>query len=984
MSGIVVSMGDHDNGEAASGLVDGTAQREVNDGIMSPTIQLCGPFTGPGGTNVQGLMAPGVGPGDADATEDMYVVYDIYTGIFDPFTKGNLWRFAAMSYPGNSKDPDNAPGGQPPYPAWGQMRFPGAIIFNPDVQCLIDLEPLIGFGLVHTSNASGIPDSIKVFLGKTQQCFRFGVSAACAPTDGAYWDNATLALVDGVPNQLSVDIWQWINDAFPANEAPGLPGTANFDTAGAHMMTGLNIAQAVSGSNLRFDVPGDSIAVVSSGNTARVDMVFRILPGPGNYIAQPGNVLGRPDLPGAALKRRPDQVATITPGDGSFWSEYQASPGPFASVNAAALHASALGGWDPNVWNSARCDTAELNLFARQQAGSGNVLGGPPDPSAWMSTLHESDPKYGTLGIVHNRCFLRTATSPTSDVQCDGVVPTYISSRPEHADVTGTTREGTKIIPDGLLTPGAHVEYFFRDQKDSDAPGPADGMCPDTNIVMQVTTEGSTDGHRWQEFGVLPNAWKKTTYFHPVMQRFGSGPACMLVVDANDRRGNERVWQSVADTIFATPQAYWGAHNGWHAVGGGDLDDPADNRRGEDNLAGYVTKHIGQAGSGGAWDMYQVKASESLTTPAATIGSRMANRTGGAGQQIVIAQSSRQGPTPGMLNAYYTMMLYLTGDLNSGVLGPYVNRSQNDAGLLMEWLGAASSASQNRAFWAIGDGFAESNIFGAKLITVDFMLDYLGTDLRSWNYTQESGNTDDLVRFRVFPEWQNKGSQQIELLGMRNLCLWTNDVLIPGGVGLPTLSTTTSEYDRISAPGGIYRAPAGVFKDWSPSSPYKTLVEGWDIEHLTHPADVRTLDRSGYFYKVFINVFAKLCEVAFPPPCGGFPGPLETFYPNCTDVPGGTEGFVDFLNMRNNPIQQGEAVLHFGLARAGRVEIKIFDVSGRLVRTLADRRFPAGEHELTWDGSDNAGQRLARGVYFTQVRYRDTDFVAHRKLTLLK
>ena len=100
---------------------------------------------------------------------------------------------------------------------------------------------------------------------------------------------------------------------------------------------------------------------------------------------------------------------------------------------------------------------------------------------------------------------------------------------------------------------------------------------------------------------------------------------------------------------------------------------------------------------------------------------------------------------------------------------------------------------------------------------------------------------------------------------MRNLCLWTNDVLTPGGVGLPTLATVTSEYDRKSAPNGAFVAPAGVFKDWSPSSPYKTLVEGWDIEHLTHPADVHTLDRSGYFYKILVNVWSKLCVVAGSP-----------------------------------------------------------------------------------------------------------------------
>jgi hypothetical protein len=973
MSGVVISMGDHDNGEAVAGLVDGTAQREIQDGIMSPTIQFAGPFSGPGSRNVHGFLASGAGQGDVDASEDYYVWYDIYTAIMDPFTKGNLWRYALMSYPGNSKDPDNAPGGQAPYPAWGQMRFPGFIVFNPDPQCLQDIEPFVQQGLMRTSNGTGIPDSIQVFVGKTQQCFRFGVSAGCAPTDGGYFDNVSVALIDGLPAQLTIDIWQWINDAFPANETPGLPGTANFDTAGAHHMTGLNIAQAVAGSNLRFDVPGDSVAITSSGNPARVDMVFRILPGPGNYIAQPGNVLGRPDLPGAALKRRPDQVATITVGDGSFWSEYKASPGPFASVNAAALHSSALGGWDPNVWNSARCDTSEVNLFARQQAGTGNILGGPADPALWMSTLHESDPKFNTLGIVHNRCFLRTAASAVSDIQCDGIVPTYISGRPEHADVTGTTREGTKIIPDGLLTPGAHVEYFFRDQKNNETPGPADGMCPDTNIVLQVASEGSTDGHRWQEFGILPNLWKKTNYFHPVMRSFGTGPACMIVIDQNDRRGNERVWQSVSDTIGATPQAFWGAHNGWHAVGdGGDLDNPADNRRGEDNQPGYVAKHIGQAGSGSAWDMYQVKASESLTTSAGSLGSRRSNRTGGAGQQLVIDQSSRQGPTPDMLHAYYTMMLYLSGDLNSGLFGPYTNRSQNDAGLLIDWLLLASSASQNRAFWAIGDGFAESNIFGAKAITTDLMLDHLGTDLIHWNYIQYSGNSDNLAFLRLLPQWQNKGTSQVELFGMRNLCLWTNDVLTPGGVGLPTLATVTSEYDRKSAPNGAFVAPAGVFKDWAPASPYKTLVDGWDLEHITHPNDIHTRDRNGYFYKIFVNIWSKLCEIQGTPLIA-------------LDVPTVDDGeLVNFMNLHNNPLKSGQAKIHFGLSRPDRVEVKVFDVSGRLVRTLADRMFPAGTHDILWDGVDNAGRQVARGVYFTQVKYQSVKFVANKKLTLLK
>ena len=42
MTGVVISIGDHDHDEAAGGLVDGTADRELCDGMASPTIQLCG------------------------------------------------------------------------------------------------------------------------------------------------------------------------------------------------------------------------------------------------------------------------------------------------------------------------------------------------------------------------------------------------------------------------------------------------------------------------------------------------------------------------------------------------------------------------------------------------------------------------------------------------------------------------------------------------------------------------------------------------------------------------------------------------------------------------------------------------------------------------------------------------------------------------------------------------------------------------------
>ena len=52
------------------------------------------------------------------------------------------------------------------------------------------------------------------------------------------------------------------------------------------------------------------------------------------------------------IRKLPNNIATVTPGDGSFWDGYRTNPGAFASSGAVAKHAAAKGGWDANVWNS--------------------------------------------------------------------------------------------------------------------------------------------------------------------------------------------------------------------------------------------------------------------------------------------------------------------------------------------------------------------------------------------------------------------------------------------------------------------------------------------------------------------------------------------------------------------------------------------------------------------------------------------------------
>src|SRR5262249_27537368 len=88
----------------------------------------------------------------------------------------------------------------------------------------------------------------------------------------------------------------------------------------------------------------------------------------------------------------------------------------------------------------------------------------------------------------------------------------------------------------------------------------------------------------------------------------------------------------------------------------------------------------------------------------------------------------------------------------------------------------------------------------------------------------------------------------------------------------------------------------------------------------------------------------------------------------CTlDVPGARgRDVVDFLKVGNALMRSAPAAVRLGIAHAGRVQVRVYDIAGRQVRTLADRVFPAGEATLAWDGTDDEGQKLARGVYFVR------------------
>lgn len=64
------------------------------------------------------------------------------------------------------------------------------------------------------------------------------------------------------------------------------------------------------------------------------------------------------------------------------------------------------------------------------------------------------------------------------------------------------------------------------------------------------------------------------------------------------------------------------------------------------------------------------------------------------------------------------------------------------------------------------------------------------------------------------------------------------------------------------------------------------------------------------------------------------------------------------------------------------VELNVYDVAGRLVRTLVRASQGAGSYEARWDGRDTAGQPVASGMYF--YRLKAGDFSQTRRMVVLR
>jgi len=102
-----------------------------------------------------------------------------------------------------------------------------------------------------------------------------------------------------------------------------------------------------------------------------------------------------------------------------------------------------------------------------------------------------------------------------------------------------------------------------------------------------------------------------------------------------------------------------------------------------------------------------------------------------------------------------------------------------------------------------------------------------------------------------------------------------------------------------------------------------------------------------------------------PNPCSG---------ERLANEPAGGELFT--LAVSPNPVT-GSSVIYFFMEQSQKVSLNIFDVSGRLVTTLADASFEEGGHEIIWNAAE-----VNSGIYF--LRFETAGYSENQKLMVTK
>jgi hypothetical protein len=139
---------------------------------------------------------------------------------------------------------------------------------------------------------------------------------------------------------------------------------------------------------------------------------------------------------------------------------------------------------------------------------------------------------------------------------------------------------------------------------------------------------------------------------------------------------------------------------------------------------------------------------------------------------------------------------------------------------------------------------------------------------------------------------------------------------------------------------------------------------------------------SGSWFSGSITYTPALAGPATPDSCNTFWGYGFQEDPNAKVGVNQTRPLVFELQQNfPNPFNP-TTTIEYALPKPVKVELRVFNILGQVVKTLVDEEKEAGYYQVVWDGKDQSGQSVSSGVYLYQIKAGE--FIETKEMQFIK
>jgi hypothetical protein len=315
--------------------------------------------------------------------------------------------------------------------------------------------------------------------------------------------------------------------------------------------------------------------------------------------------------------------------------------------------------------------------------------------------------------------------------------------------------------------------------------------------------------------------------------------------------------------------------------------------------------------------------------------------------------------TTAQLIGSYRKIIWNSGDMSVGTVGDGTDEKADSYQRLYEFLDQHTDPNGAGIYFS-GDDLAYELNGMTSVSSIAFKNTYMPHNVISGNHVGMGlpitplgiGEVTGPSSVGIFDHGVPFGADTIVVYGG---CPVINDFDVIAPFGAATFEMTYN---------GDPSRPAVVAFDTmnSQGNPVATVLSGFSYHYIRDDRPVGIPDRADHLTDIIRYLGNILDDPTEVLPVARFSNSLSQNYPNPF-----------------NPV----TVIPFSLKERGFVSIHVYDVSGRLVRTLVNEVRETGIHaDVTWDGRNSTGHPVASGIYFYKLIAKN--FTQAKKMVLLR